>query len=675
METGRSATDFVYTIIKEYKIRTTDEKRTKYNQYFTSQEILEYIHSELIENDEMYNVRNILDPAAGIGNLIITTFEYFAKKGLLATNELHFLLFEIDQDLKQFLEIGMKYFQLLMKNKYNIEISFEIFYEDFIQNYISNFNQENGLDKYFEEKSNNDLLGKFDFIILNPPYGKLSSKDNRTKFLKNSFGSHSNLYVAFLSICIELLKSQKSRLVGIIPRSFCQGLYFKKFRQYLLSSIYIDKISIFHERDTAFGGDNVLQENIIIFLSKSQETPENLDYMMQYQLLDFEKGKIVRYDEFNTNLKNFVFDEELKIIGIPSTFQEFDAHVRKIKGSKTLQQLSLKISTGPYVYFRDKECLVDLNSKNSYPIIFPSHIKPNKIDYPLEKFKKPQSMKGTCSLYKLKMMNYVLIRRFSSKEMKHRIIAAPLFYDKFGQNEYVTFDNKVNYIPINTTSLKEGKKLANALSKYLNTDYLDNFYRAIGGTTQINATDFEIITFPSIERLLELSDLDQGLIDKKIELMRMKAITPELNDLIKEASTILEDLEIDYKITTEKAAMILIILADMKEPGKWINSTNFRHTVNSDRSTDPEINETFHAIMKEAEKNYNYPYFNDREEIRRKCLHQFFEQGFVLHNDDEPYRKPNSSKNNYRLTPEVLKGLRLFGTNEWKKFVDELEEK
>lgn len=56
---------------------------------------------------------------------------------------------------------------------------------------------------------------------------------------------------------------------------------------------------------------------------------------------------------------------------------------------------------------------------------------------------------------------------------------------------------------------------------------------------------------------------------------------------------------------------------------------------------------------------------NTRETIRRQVLKQFTEVGFTLHNDDDPSRPPNSSKNCYKLSEQALEVVRTFGTPLW----------
>ena len=70
-----------------------------------------------------------------------------------------------------------------------------------------------------------------------------------------------NLYSAFLSIAIKLL-SPGGELVAIVPRSFCNGPYFRPFRNLFLDNTAIHHLHVFERRDKAFKDGEVLQENL-----------------------------------------------------------------------------------------------------------------------------------------------------------------------------------------------------------------------------------------------------------------------------------------------------------------------------------------------------------------------------------------------------------------------------
>ena len=107
--------------------------------------------------------------------------------------------------------------------------------------------------------------------LLNPPYKKINSSSRHRILLRDVGIETVNLYSAFVALSIALLVSG-GQIVAIIPRSFCNGLYYKPFRQFILRHTSILHIHLFKSRNKAFKADNVLQENIILMLER--DTPQ-----------------------------------------------------------------------------------------------------------------------------------------------------------------------------------------------------------------------------------------------------------------------------------------------------------------------------------------------------------------------------------------------------------------
>lgn len=91
-------------------------------------------------------------------------------------------------------------------------------------------------------------------------------------------------------------------------------------------------------------------------------------------------------------------------------------------------------------------------------------------------------------------------------------------------------------------------------------------------------------------------------------------------------------------------------------------------TLDADSTWDKATNERMgvRAIMDWIREHLEFQVAeNTRETIRRQVLKQFTEVGFTLHNDDDPKRPPNSSKNCYKISEPALEVIRTFGTAEW----------
>lgn len=127
---------------------------------------------------------------------------------------------------------------------------------------------------------------------------------------------------------------------------------------------------------------------------------------------------------------------------------------------------------------------------------------------------------------------------------------------------------------------------------------------------------------------------------------------------VQESQDILRAFEFDRKRTNETSARTLLALAGLDESSAWADATNERMGVR--HILDWMRGPLRHPIAE-----------NSRETIRRLVLHQFVDAEFCLYNDDDPARPTNSSKNNYRLNPEALLTIKLYGTPDFAPAVEE----
>ena len=116
-----------------------------------------------------------------------------------------------------------------------------------------------------------------------------------------------------------------------------------------------------------------------------------------------------------------------------------------------------------------------------------------------------------------------------------------------------------------------------------------------------------------------------------------------------EAREILKAFGFDKARTNERSGRTLLALAQVSERESWADASNPMLGV---RAILDWIRDRQGHVIAE----------NTRETYRRQTLHQFRDAGFVIYNDDDPGRVPNSSLNNYRLNPEALAVIRTYGT-------------
>ncbi|WP_314938495.1 BsuBI/PstI family type II restriction endonuclease [Rothia mucilaginosa] len=114
-----------------------------------------------------------------------------------------------------------------------------------------------------------------------------------------------------------------------------------------------------------------------------------------------------------------------------------------------------------------------------------------------------------------------------------------------------------------------------------------------------------------------------------------------------EAKRLLKLFEFDEKRTNDRAARTLLSLLNLREGDTWDQATNNRIGVR--------------GLMDWMRNNLDYQIAeNSRETVRREVLHQFVAAAFCEHNDDDPSRPTNSSKNVYRVSPNALNVIRMY---------------
>jgi len=339
--------------------------------------------------------------------------------------------------------------------------------------------------------------GLFDVAILNPPYKKIQTSSHHRRLVRKLGVETSNLYTCFL-VCAVALCKPGAQVVAIVPRSWMNGPYFKPFRYWLLDHAALTHIHVFDSRNKAFSDDEVLQENVIIRLKvgvPQGEVAVSVSYDQNF--LDT-RSRIVPFSEVVT-----AGDEEkfvhVPTLGSPST--------EGLPG-KTLREIGLDICTGPVVDFRLKEHLLADPVAGSVPLLYSTHFSEKRFEWPRHS-RKPNAIMVNQETKKWLMPNgcYVVLRRFTSKEEKRRVVAYLL--DKGAlSGEFVGFENHLNVIHHNKHGLDP--VVARGMVAYLNSKAVDDYFRTFSGHTQVNAADLRRLKYPSIEALTQLAEQEDA---------------------------------------------------------------------------------------------------------------------------------------------------------------------
>jgi adenine-specific DNA-methyltransferase len=459
-------------------------RRSKLGQFFTPPETARLMASMSKLSRERLR---ILDAGAGAGALTAALVEAICTRPV-RPREVFLTAYELDEtildDLRRTLAACEQTCAIA-----GIRCQWEVRATDFIESAVDLLDA--GL---FQTKHSS-----FDIAILNPPYKKFRSESRVRQLLRRLNIETSNLYAAFLSLAVLLL-DEGGELVAITPRSFCNGPYFRPFREHLLRNVNLTRLHVFESRGKAFREDAVLQENLILQAVKG---------IPQKSLVSISKSKSP-YDPIEDQ-RNVSFDRVVRPQdpeGFIHLVSDDDGHTLATSMGRlpcTLDDLGLAVSTGRVVDFRARQWLRSDPSSETVPLIYPAHFDNGLVRWPKPNCKKPNAIVYDAESAALMVPAgvYVLVRRFSAKEERRRLVAA-IFDPDTVPCSVVGFENHVNYYHEQGAPLD--KTLARGLAVFLNCTPTDNYFRQFNGHTQVNATDLRSLRYPTRDLLTQLGE-------------------------------------------------------------------------------------------------------------------------------------------------------------------------
>jgi adenine-specific DNA-methyltransferase len=628
-------------------------------QFLTPPAVARYMAKQLgkIQDGDI-----LLEPAIGSGVLVCAVIERLMDEK--HPIQISVVSYELDKEL---CEISREVLKLACQKAeaVGINIHWQVIQEDFI---LACFPEQQP-SLFIANKSEQK---EFDFVISNPPYFKLNTTDKRVKANAGNLNGHTNIYTLFMALSTKLLAAN-GKASFIVPRSFCSGVYFSEFRRDLLRDATPLAVHIFQSRNDVFKSDEVLQENIIFSFQKTSQPQEhrywaglvNISSSPNQANLDNAVYRQVSFQHFLSDHDGMLF------FRLPTGIlddQILDA-VDRWEGS--FEKYGLQVSTGRVVPFRAKSLLKERvePGNGTAPLLWMQNIKPYQVEYPLKKFDKPQAILTSDPSLLVPRSNYALLRRFSAKEDRRRLISAPFIGEQFGF-EQIGFENHLNVIYKKKGMLTIHQTLG--LSAFLNSAVVDRYFRIVNGNTQVNAGEIRTLPLPPIEVIAEIGKKVEHVdiptpeqVDKIIfsTLWQTKLLAEEFPMIqetritmgkIEEAQEILESLGLPSAQQNEVSALTLLALAQVSEKTAWKASSN------------PSLR--VHDILIEIKQRYGRQYAeNSRETIRRKVLRQLEQAGIVIRNADDPTRPTNSGLNNYMLSELALDTIRAYGSSSWNK--------
>lgn len=453
-EVVRNTNDFIANVPKS--------KRKMFGQFFTTASTARFM-ANLFKIDYTKEHLELLDAGAGTGILSAALLDSLFKNGYKGT--VHLTCYETDSEVIPVLEKNLQ----LAKDVYGVDFSL------LKENYITS--------QYFGVNSlMTDDRDKYDYIIGNPPYLKISKDTSEAKAMPDVCHGAPNLYFLFWAMGIYNLKTEKE-LVYIIPRSWTSGAYFKKFRSYLFSQGVITDIHLFESRNKVFDGESVLQETIIVKVKKSTSKPENIRITTS-STSDFSDLRQF-LAPYNTVIPKNQF--------VYLVTDEAEANVleRVNKLPNTLPDIKMKMQTGIIVDFRTREVLRDKMEDGAFPLLYSQHIKDGRVTWPLGK--EGEVIKTDRISFLQENSDFLLVKRFTAKEEKRRLQCGIYLKQRYKQFAYISTQNKVNFVKCDSPCITYG------LYVLLNSTLYDTYYRILNGSTQVNSTEVNLMPIPERE--------------------------------------------------------------------------------------------------------------------------------------------------------------------------------
>jgi hypothetical protein len=260
---------------------------------------------------------------------------------------------------------------------------------------------------------------------------------------------------------------------------------------------------LFASRSQAFRDDGVLQENVIVHLERAgRQGPVSISTSTDDGFSD-----LVAHEH---PFERIVFpDDPERFIHVPLSGESCARELSPV-ARHTLADLGIQVSTGPVVDFRLRKHLRDLPAPGTVPLLYPCHFSGPAVSWPLEGARKPNAVERNADTEKWLYPNgfYCVVRRFSSKEERRRVVPSVVDPSRFDGAGMLGFENHLNLFHANKRGLPEA--LARGLAVFLSTTAVDQSFRRFNGHTQVNATDLRGIRYPSRDALAELGSWAKG---------------------------------------------------------------------------------------------------------------------------------------------------------------------
>ncbi|MFJ3055980.1 class I SAM-dependent DNA methyltransferase [Herbaspirillum sp. NPDC087042] len=350
--------------------------------------------------------------------------------------------------------------------------------------------------------------GRFDLVIGNPPYGRISLEESMRKHYERSLYGHANLYGLFTDLALRLVKPA-GIVAYLTPTSFLGGQYFKALRQLLTLETTPFAVDFVADRDGVF--DDVLQETLLTtYIKNASAVPTTVSMLVPQGL---NAATIERVGAVHVNK-----DGNPWLLPRSSNDAVFLNAIAQMP--TRLVDIGYVVITGQLVWNRHKNQLRNVAEAESLPLIWAESVTLGGFSFSADRRNHvPYINVETNQPHLVTRHETILVQRTTSKEQNRRLMAAILpqtFLDQFGG---VVIENHLNMVhsPLGAAS----KVSLEALAMLLNSEAADRAFRCISGSVAVSAYELNALPLPSVQQFAEIersiqSGATKAMIERQI---------------------------------------------------------------------------------------------------------------------------------------------------------------
>lgn len=464
--------EYAYNAGRTVVERLSRDEQKSMGQYMTPPAIATYMARRLVATVQGDEVR-VLEPAAGAGMLAAATVQELLSLAE-PPRRIELLMHELDSRFLPALnELGAQMAAHCIER--GVRLDWQVQHGDFLLSDLARQGQ-----------CVDNLL-----VIANPPYFKLNKSDPRAVAHAYAVYGQPNIYGLFMAACARLTAAG-GRWCFISPRSWMNGSYFAAVRRTMFAHLRIDSLHVFDSRKEHFEEDVILQEAVITWATGRAEVEPTLQVVITRSN---GIGDLATAEVQALPMTRLVGADEDQMVALPAHHDDpFEAW------TATLATYGLQVSTGPVVPFRSTQYIRETQAPATVPLLWMQHVGQQGVRWPINK-KREHILAESGSAWMLVPNGpMVLMRRFSPKEDERRVTAAA--YTGGLPGPVLGLENHLNYIyrPGGVMTPQE----ACGLAAFLSSRVVDQHFRALAGSTQVNAGELRKLPLPSLPMLVAL---------------------------------------------------------------------------------------------------------------------------------------------------------------------------